>query len=102
MGSRYLSSLFKDISEDDLVYYAEERQKALSTRDLEKKYLTTDYSDAEVSDSRAELYIRYKNKDFSKFNLYGVTVIVNKNGDANFYIKDDIVTIKGYLNLEIN
>jgi hypothetical protein len=35
----YLSSLFKDIPEDDLVYYAEERQKALSTRDLEKKYL---------------------------------------------------------------
>ena len=39
MESRYLSSLFKDISEDDLIYYAEERQRALSTRDLEKKYL---------------------------------------------------------------
>lgn len=37
--SMYLSSVFRDISEDDLVYYAEERQKALSTRDLEKKYL---------------------------------------------------------------
>ena len=100
--SRYLSSLFKGISEDDLIYYAKERQKALSTRDLEKTYLTTDYSDAEVSDSRAELYTKYKNKDFSKFDLYGVTVSVNKNGDANFYIKDNIVTIKGYLNLEIN
>lgn len=100
--SMYLSSVFKDISEDDLEYYAEERQKALSTRDLEKTYLTTDYSDAEVSDSRAELYTKYKNKDFSKFDLYGVTVSVNKNGDANFYIKDNIVTIKGYLNLEIN
>ena len=44
--SRYLSSLFKGISEDDLIYYAKERQKALSTRDLEKTYLTTDYSDA--------------------------------------------------------
>ena len=30
---------FKDIPEDDLIYYAEERQRALSTRDLEKKYL---------------------------------------------------------------
>ena len=39
MKSMYLSSLFKDIPEDDLIYYAEERQKALSTRDLEKKYL---------------------------------------------------------------
>lgn len=39
MESRYLSSLFKDIPEDDLIYYAEERQRALSTRDLEKKYL---------------------------------------------------------------
>jgi hypothetical protein len=39
MESRYLSSLFKDISEGDLIYYAEERQRALSTRDLEKKYL---------------------------------------------------------------
>lgn len=102
MESMYLSSVFKDISEDDLVYYAEKRQKALSTRDLEKTYLTTDYSDAEISDSRAELYIKYKNKDFSKFNLYGITVSINKNGDANFYTKDNIVTIKGYLNLEIN
>ena len=55
-----------------------------------------------MSDSRAGLYTKYKNKDFSKFDLYGVTVSVNKNGDANFYIKDNIVTIKGYLNLEIN
>lgn len=102
MQSMYLSSVFKDISEDDLVYYAEERQKSLSTRDLEKTYLTTDYSDAEISDSRAELYIKYKNKDFSKFNLYGITVSINKNGDANFYTKDNIITIKGYLNLEIN
>ena len=102
MQSMYLSSVFKDISEDDLVYYAEERQKSLSTRDLEKTYLTTDYSDAEVSDSRAELYTKHKNKDFSKFNLYGVTVSVNENGDANFYTKDNTVTIKGYLNLDIN
>lgn len=102
MESRYLSSLFKGISEDDLMYYAKERQKALSTRDLEKTYLTTNYSDAEISDSRADLYTRYKNKDFSKFNIYGVTVSINKNGDANFYIKDNIITIKGYLDLDIN
>lgn len=102
MESKYLSSVFKDISEDDLIYYAEEKQKSLSTRDLEKTYLTTDYSDAEVSDSRAQLYTKHKNKDFSKFNLYGVTISINENGDANFYTKDNTVTIKGYLNLDIN
>ena len=87
---------------EDITINNSKNKDFVSTRDLEKTYLTTDYSDAEVSDSRAELYTRYKNKDFSKFDLYGVTVSVNKNGDANFYIKDNIVTIKGYLNLEIN
>lgn len=79
-----------------------ENDKILSTRDLERAYITTDYSDAEIADSRAELYIRYKNKDFSKFNLYGITVSINKNGDANFYTRDNVVTIKGYLDLDIN
>ena len=39
MQSMYLSSLFKDISEDDLVYYAKERQKALTTRDIQDLFL---------------------------------------------------------------
>ena len=76
--------------------------KILSTRDLEKSYITTNYSDAEIADSRAELYIRYKNKDFSKFNLYGITISINKNGDANFYTRDNVITIKGYLDLDTN
>lgn len=46
MESKYLSSVFKDISEDDLIYYAEEKQKSLSTRDLEKKYLLQSDDDA--------------------------------------------------------
>lgn len=46
MESKYLSSVFKDISEDDIIYYAEEKQKSLSTRDLEKKYLLQSGDDA--------------------------------------------------------
>ena len=46
MESMYLSSVFKDISEDDLIYYAEEKEKSLSTRDLEKKYLLQSDIDA--------------------------------------------------------
>ena len=46
MESKYLLSVFKDISEDDLIYYAEEKQKSLSTRDLEKKYLLQSGDDA--------------------------------------------------------
>lgn len=67
-----------------------------STRDLEYAYLFY-LKDAEFNDSIAELRIKYKNKDFSKFNLYGVDLNIDQGGSAHFYINNKQFVINDFL-----
>lgn len=97
MKSMYLLSVFKDISEDDLVYYAEERQKALSTRDLEKKYLLQPGADTRKNLKRIrrlQSLIQADQLNYTKINkelhgektLLGLKFERNNDGSLQFSI----------------
>lgn len=97
MQSRYLSSLFKDISEGDLIYYAEERQRALSTRDLEKKYLLQLDTDSRKNLKRIHRlqsliqanqinYTKINNELHGEKTLLGLKFERNNDGSLQFSI----------------
>ena len=95
MESMYLSSVFKDISENDLIYYAEEKQKSLSTRDLEKKYLLQQDADARKNLKRIhrlQSLIQADQINYTKVNkeligektLLGLKLKRNEDGSLQF------------------
>ena len=107
MESMYLSSVFKDISEDDLIYYAEEKQKSLSTRDLEKKYLLQSDIDARKNLKRIHRlqsliqadYLNYTkvNKELQgEKTLLGLKLKRNDDGSLQFRFGQHIGSFTRY------
>ena len=107
MESKYLSSVFKNISEDDLIYYAEEKQKSLSTRDLEKKYLLQSGDDARKNLKRIHRlqsliqadYLNYTkvNKELrGEKTLLGLKLKRNDDGSLQFRFGQHIGSFTRY------
>lgn len=107
MESKYLSSVFKDISEDDLIYYAEEKQKSLSTRDLEKKYLLQSDTDARKNLKRIhrlQSLIQADQINYTKVNkelrgektLLGLKLKRNRDGSLQFIFGQHIGSFTRY------
>lgn len=107
MESKYLSSVFKDISEDDLIYYAEEKQKSLSTRDLEKKYLLQSDTDARKNLKRIhrlQSLIQADQINYTKINkelrgektLLGLKLKRNRDGSLQFIFGQHIGSFTRY------
>ena len=107
MESKYLSSVFKDISEDDLIYYAEEKQKSLSTRDLEKKYLLQSNTDARKNLKRIhrlQSLIQADQINYTKVNkelrgektLLGLKLKRNRDGSLQFIFGQHIGSFTRY------
>lgn len=107
MESKYLSSVFKDISEDDLIYYAEEKQKSLSTRDLEKKYLLQSDTDARKNLKRIhrlQSLIQADQINYTKVNkelrgektLLGLKLKRNDDGSLQFRFGQHIGSFTRY------
>lgn len=107
MESMYLSSIFKDISEDDLIYYAEEKQKSLSTRDLEKKYLLQSDADARKNLKRIhrlQSLIQADQINYTKVNkelrgektLLGLKLKRNDDGSLQFRFGQHIGSFTRY------
>lgn len=107
MDSMYLSSVFKDISEDDLIYYAEEKQKSLSTRDLEKKYLLQSDTDTRKNLKRIhrlQNLIQSDQLNYTKVNkelrgektLLGLKLKRNNDGSLQFRFGQHIGSFTRY------
>ena len=107
MESKYLSSVFKDISEDDLIYYAEEKQKSLSTRDLEKKYLLQSDTDARKNLKRIhrlQSLIQADQINYTKVNkelrgektFLGLKLKRNRDGSLQFIFGQHIGSFTRY------
>lgn len=107
MESKYLLSVFKDISEDDLIYYAEEKQKSLSTRDLEKKYLLQSDADARKNLKRIhrlQSLIQADQINYTKVNkelrgektLLGLKLKRNRDGSLQFIFGQHIGSFTRY------
>ena len=107
MESKYLSSVFKDISEDDLIYYAEEKQKSLSTRDLEKKYLLQSDTNARKNLKRIhrlQSLIQADQINYTKVNkelrgektLLGLKLKRNSDGSLQFIFGQHIGSFTRY------
>ena len=107
MESNYLLSVFKDISEDDLIYYAEEKQKSLSTRDLEKKYLLQSDTDARKNLKRIhrlQSLIQADQINYTKISkelrgektLLGLKLKRNRDGSLQFIFGQHIGSFTRY------